>query len=252
MSSCILDKYYDDSNSSSSSRITNSLGNLSERICSAESKSPDNFTSAQCFPTPRTGIMSTRIALTTASKIALAQCANSHISFPKIIPIRRRFSVKASLPVSPKSRDHKAMTPIKFSNKNRKSSKIGIPSKITDSSIKKNLNKSILRSGLPDLMESFNTTYKRKWVINQKNKPLKFHEKFTILLANNSHNEIDITINMLRMTESDIMVLTASDGKEAYQIFNKKFSENLKFHLIILEMNMPNYNGLGKFLVSFI
>jgi len=112
----------------------------------------------------------------------------------------------------------------------------------SDMSITSNDN-SILKN-TTNLCESYQKTNIRKWTVDQPKGPFKYHKKWTVLVANDSKYEIERTLRMLNKADKDVTVVVAKNGKEAFEIYKKKIQQNMKFHWIFLEMEMPDYNGL--------
>lgn len=108
---------------------------------------------------------------------------------------------------------------------------------------KKNDDKSLLftRSDidLPDFVCELKTTKKRRWCALESS--ICFPEKFSILLVDDSHNQLTTITNML--SENDITIVTASDGFQAFELVKAMYQKGYMYMLILMDVYMPNWDG---------
>ena len=93
------------------------------------------------------------------------------------------------------------------------------------------------------LRDSRARTLRRSWLI-QKKKVVNFMEKFTILLVDDSEYETDMVFEMIKTSTMDVRICQASNALRAVEELKKQFEANQKFHLVLMDMNIPHYNGL--------
>ena len=94
---------------------------------------------------------------------------------------------------------------------------------------------------LSQLSLSRNSTYRRKWL--REKKRCKYMDKFTLLLVDDSDFEKDTIITMIKRCGIDFQIFMASNGLEAFEKVKEKSDDNVRFHLILMDLNMPDYNG---------
>lgn len=68
-------------------------------------------------------------------------------------------------------------------------------------------------------------------------------DKFTLLLVDDSDFEKDTIITMIKRCGIDFQIFMASNGLEAFEKVKEKSDDNVRFHLILMDLNMPDYNG---------
>lgn len=65
----------------------------------------------------------------------------------------------------------------------------------------------------------------------------------TILVADDSEMERESISSMLWSHDSGILIKQAKDGLEAYQQVVNMYKKGQSFHVLIMDINMPNSNG---------
>lgn len=95
------------------------------------------------------------------------------------------------------------------------------------------------QSGLK-FVQSMKKTHRRVW--HEKKTVLKFNpERIHILIADDSYKQLETIQNILMQT--NVKIDTANDGNEALDRVKKFAKEGLIYHLILMDVHMPNCDG---------
>lgn len=83
--------------------------------------------------------------------------------------------------------------------------------------------------------------HRRQWL--NKAKKISLRSKLTVLVVDDSSQERKQIKQMLIRTEPECQVDEASDGLSAFETVEKNYKRGHAYHLIIIDFNMPKYNG---------
>ena len=90
------------------------------------------------------------------------------------------------------------------------------------------------------IVASMMKTNRRKWLEKKTN--LNFHQNaIHMLIADDSHKQIE-TIEQI-MSSSNVVIDSAADGNQAFDRVKAKAKDGLMYHLILMDVHMPNCDG---------